>query len=247
MTWIKICGITNLEDAQAAVDAGADALGFVFYEKSPRHIAPDLAREIVRSLPAQVGKVGVFVDMPARQRVELYNDVRLTAMQSYPFSDSSASDSGTAWSLNLFWQPPQGYICFPMDFFLQDEASARGLAENVARMAEERASAGDGIGDALHSAVLDAIFLDSGGLQMPGGTGKVFDWKKASPILESTRGRLKIVIAGGLTPGNVGGAISILRPWGVDVSTGVESRPGKKDVTKIRAFVDAVRQADRLQ
>jgi phosphoribosylanthranilate isomerase len=248
VTWVKICGITNLEDAQAAVEAGADALGFVFYEKSPRNIAPDTAQEIVRLLPSEVGKVGVFVDMPAKQRFELYNDIRLTAMQSYPFSQPPSDDSRTAYSLNSFWQPPKSYICFPMSFFLEEEDRVRGLAQDFARIAEQRSAFGkDHPAEKLKPAILDTIFLDAGGIQEPGGTGNTFDWNKALPLVDSTRGHFKVVVAGGLTPSNVAEAMRILRPWGVDVSSGVESGPGKKDLTKIRAFIDAVREADRLQ
>ena len=248
MTWIKICGITNPEDAQAAVEAGADALGFVFYEKSPRNIAPEAAREIVRSLPSAIQKVGVFVDTPAQRRVEIYNDARLTAVQTYPFNRLDCDDEKLAFSLNSFWQSPKSYVCFPMKFFLEDRDRVRGLAQDFARMGEQQSGVGNHYPSAeLNSAVLDCIFLDSGGIENPGGTGKTFDWDMASPILAPMRDRFKIVVAGGLNASNVGRAISTLHPWGVDVSSGVESRPGKKDVTKIRAFIDAVREAERLQ
>lgn len=93
---------------------------------------------------------------------------------------------------------------------------------------------------------MDTFVLDSGDLRMPGGTGKTFDWKKAIPIAEAMReGGVKLVVAGGLTAGNVGEAMQILKPWGVDVVSGVEARPGKKDPEKVRAFVKAVRDADR--
>jgi phosphoribosylanthranilate isomerase len=90
------------------------------------------------------------------------------------------------------------------------------------------------------------IFLDSGTLQQPGGTGVAFDWQKAAPIVERLQRVVRVVIAGGLNPTNVTEAIHILRPWGVDVSSGVESTPGKKDPEKVRAFVSAVRKAEEL-
>jgi phosphoribosylanthranilate isomerase len=90
------------------------------------------------------------------------------------------------------------------------------------------------------------IFLDSGSLQQPGGTGVAFDWQKAAPIVERMRQVVKVVVAGGLRPANVAEAIHILKPWGVDVSSGVEAKPGKKDPEKVRAFVAAVRKAERL-
>ena len=93
----------------------------------------------------------------------------------------------------------------------------------------------------------DALLLDSATHAQPGGTGKVFDWQKAAPIAESVRqGGLKLVVAGGLTPINVAEAMGILNPWGVDVVSGVEARPGKKDPEKVRAFVSAVRKADEI-
>jgi phosphoribosylanthranilate isomerase len=93
---------------------------------------------------------------------------------------------------------------------------------------------------------LDTFVLDSGDLRAPGGTGKTFDWNKAAPIVEGMRqGGVKLVVAGGLTADNVSEAIAILKPWGVDVASGVEATPGKKDPEKVRAFVNAVRAADK--
>jgi len=94
--------------------------------------------------------------------------------------------------------------------------------------------------------LLDRIVLDSGDLRQPGGTGNTFDWNKAVLIAEGMRqGGVKLIVAGGLTPANVGDAIGVLKPWGVDVASGVEARPGKKDPEKVRAFVRAVRETDR--
>jgi phosphoribosylanthranilate isomerase len=94
--------------------------------------------------------------------------------------------------------------------------------------------------------IFDTFFLDSGNGQKPGGTGQPFDWRKATPIAEGMRqGGLKLIVAGGLNPGNVAEAIHILKPWGVDVSSGVEARPGKKDPEKVRAFIQAVRNTEK--
>ena len=92
-----------------------------------------------------------------------------------------------------------------------------------------------------------AIFLDSGTFEQPGGTGKVFDWGKALPWVEQLKQTVNVVVAGGLTPTNVTEALRILKPWGVDVSSGVEAEPGKKDSAKVRRFISAVRQADKNQ
>jgi phosphoribosylanthranilate isomerase len=94
--------------------------------------------------------------------------------------------------------------------------------------------------------LMETFFLDSGDSAQPGGTGEIFDWKKAVPLADAMRkGDLKLVVAGGLTPENVGEAMGILHPWGVDVSSGVEAKPGKKEPHKVRAFVKAVREADK--
>jgi phosphoribosylanthranilate isomerase len=102
------------------------------------------------------------------------------------------------------------------------------------------------VGPPIPEGVFDTYFLDSGNEQTPGGTGKPFDWRKAVPVAEGMRqGGLKLVVAGGLNPDNVAEAIEVLQPWGVDVSSGVEARPGKKDPEKVRAFVLAVRRTEK--
>jgi phosphoribosylanthranilate isomerase len=240
MTWVKICGITNLEDALTAVDAGADALGFVFHEKSPRKVRPDTAREIVARLPGNVEKVGVFVypsvsavsdqaDLNAPVRVFLeqvwrlvrairFNAVQMVSADWPPESSSIGVDLGPE---------VKSYFTVP----------AKGMVENV-RWIENSVPA-----DVLKRF---AVILDSGGPQQPGGTGKPFDWAKAAPLVHSMSRSVNVVIAGGLTPSNVTEAIRTLHPWGVDVSSGVEARPGKKDPEKVRAFVTAVREADKV-
>jgi phosphoribosylanthranilate isomerase len=217
MTWVKICGMTNLEDALVAVDAGANAVGFVFYEKSPRYVPVETAREIVNKLPDRIETVGVFVG--SSQAVETALAVGLDAMQSYLVADP-----------NFKMPPPhppefrklRNYLAMPYSSFLRSTLPAE-----------------------VMSRLFGAVFIDSGDKHMPGGSGKTFDWREASPALNALAKQMDIVIAGGLTPENVGDAINILRPWGVDVASGVEARPGKKDPDKVRAFVKAVREADR--
>jgi phosphoribosylanthranilate isomerase len=221
MTWIKICGITNLEDALAAADAGADALGFVFYKQSPRNIDPEKAREIVAQLPPEVEKVGVFVgDQSPQQILEVAERAELTALQlhvGFPFAsgDKAGFDCGDR----------KVYLALPADLFL--EAGAEWKSANQP------------------SSAISAILLDSGTSQQPGGTGKSFDWQKAALLVEAMTRTTNVVVAGGLNPVNVAEAIRILQPWGVDVASGVEAAPGKKDLQQLQAFIAAVRRADK--
>jgi phosphoribosylanthranilate isomerase len=139
-----------------------------------------------------------------------------------------------------FPRPLKIFFSLPTAYFLGDEQKIDGLGESFRHL--RRRAPGQ---PAIPEGCFDTFFLDSGTLQQPGGTGQVFDWGKAMPVAEGMReGGLKLVVAGGLTPANVAEAMRILKPWGVDVSSGVEARPGKKDPDKVRAFVAAVRQED---
>jgi phosphoribosylanthranilate isomerase len=243
MTWIKICGITNLEDAETAVEAGADALGFVFYEKSPRNVAPGRAREIVVKLPAQIEKVGVFVNGAGLDPVGVAREVGLTGIQnSVGFLTPAGQQAPMSVAFAGFSRPPKLFLSFPAAWFLEDPEKIKQLAETNSHLCVDdpaRPSSSDGL--------VDTFFLDSGTLEQPGGSGKSFDWARAAPIAEKMQsGGVKLVVAGGLTPANVAEAMRILKPWGVDVSSGVEARPGKKDAEKVRAFVSAVRESDEI-
>jgi phosphoribosylanthranilate isomerase len=238
MTWVKICGMTNLEDALTAVEAGADAVGFVFYEKSPRNVTVETAREIVRELPEGVEKIGVFVAGVGPEPHEVVLQAGLTGIQSYlPFESGGGSGSATVTGRGVFPEHARFLMALSMKFFEEDHAVQQ-LASSLAHL---RSLPGD---VSPPEGWMDTVVLDSGDLRMPGGTGRSFDWEKAVPIAEGMRrGSVKLVVAGGLTAENVGEAIRILQPWGVDVSSGVEARPGKKDAEKVRAFVRAVRAA----
>ena len=243
MTWVKICGITNLEDARTAVEAGADALGFVFYEKSPRNVTPDTVREIVRQMPAHVEKVGVFVGNLPKDLLELVHVLGLTGSQIYVGRNAAIAHEQTAYALSSFLPSFKNYVSAPASWFIDSEDQAKSYASSVARATKsDRSNPG---ADALRN-FFGTIILDSGDLDQPGGTGVVFDWQRAASIVEHMQQVVKVVVAGGLNPTNVTEAIHVLKPWGVDVSSGVESRPGKKDPEKVRAFVSAVRQAERL-
>ncbi len=221
MTWIKICGITNLQDAQAAADAGADAVGFVFYEKSPRYIDADSVRSIVAKLPAKLEKVGVFVHAANAGMEKIAQQAGLTGVQVH--ADPT-----------LQGQPPEPrlpphfkrYLALPGRLFYGEKGATTKWFMPRGRR-------------------IDAIFLDSGTERQPGGTGEVFDWQKAVAMVGLIGRIVPIVVAGGLNPGNVTDAIRILHPWGVDVSSGVEASPGKKDPEKIRAFIQSARNPEK--
>ena len=232
MTWVKICGITNLEDALDAVDAGADALGFVFYEKSPRRMEPDAARRIVEQLPQKIEKIGVFVDLSQEQLAEIVNEVGLTGVQCRlrPSAAGAAPDGRTKYK-----NPVRMILPLSVTQLLQNEKRLQGLTAEFVRMSESRRP----------SAAFDTFLLDSTTPERPGGTGKAFDWQRIAALVQVMNKSVKVILAGGLTPDNVGKAMKILRPWGVDVSSGVEAAPGKKDPEKVKAFIRAVRGADR--
>jgi phosphoribosylanthranilate isomerase len=242
MTWIKICGITNLEDAKVAVEAGADALGFVFYEKSPRNIGPEVAHEIVSRLPERVEKVGVFVDGSGFHPVDVVRQVGLTAIQnSLGFLPSVAQTPQMAIAFAGFPRPPKLFLSFPAAWFFGGAEKIKGLAESFSHLGRDISGR-----PARPQGWFDTFFLDSSTVQQPGGTGMPFDWEKVVPVAEGMQERgFKLVVAGGLTSANVTEAIRVLKPWGVDVSSGVEARPGKKDPHKVRAFVQAVRLAEK--
>jgi len=241
MTWVKICGITNLEDALVAVEAGADALGFVFYEKSPRKIPPEKARTIAEQLPEHVERVGVneFSESSMRGVV----NIGLTALQHHIslLQTRSREDEQTL-GLRAYCSshPLKIFISLPAQFLLRTDEQVKSITRDFSCLGGEEPNRGDG------NRVFDTFFIDSGGPNQPGGTGKPFDWTKAVPIAEGMReDGLRLVVAGGLTPDNVTQAMSILHPWGVDVSSGVEASAGKKDPEKVRAFIKAVRDADK--
>jgi len=242
MTWVKICGITNLEDALTAVEAGADALGFVFYEKSPRNVTPETVSQIVRQIPGHIEKVGVFVGDNPDNPPEFWPSMGLTGSQVHigpePVTETTLS------ALSCFPAGFKTYPSMPAQPLIDSEERASRFIYVVTRIAEiMRAYPGR----ERPTNFFDTMFLDSGALEQPGGTGVAFDWKGAAPIVERLQQVGKVVVAGGLNSTNVTEAIHILKPWGVDVSSGVELKPGKKDPEKVRAFVAAVRQAERVE
>ena len=202
---IKICGITNTADAEVAVAAGADALGFVMYRKSPRWVEPAVARSIVAGLPPFVSAVGVFVNEEAEK-------VR-TLMDECGFALAQLHGDETALYCQDLGRPVLKALR------LKNRGTFLALAEFQGR------------------ANVRGVLIDAFSDQAYGGTGQTVDWTLAEEAARST----PIILAGGLNPANVAGAIRLVRPYGVDVSSGVEKSPGKKDPDKVRAFVEAAR------
>lgn len=202
---VKICGITNLEDAMAAVEAGADALGFNFYRESPRFVKSDVVKRIVAQLPPFVTAVGVFVNEDVKIVRDWMDDCGLALAQLH-------GDEAAAYC-DLLGRPVLKAIR------LKDRGSLLAVAEYRGRAR-------------VRGFVLDAFSATS-----YGGTGQVADWDLAAEVARSTC----VILAGGLTPENVAEAIQKVQPYGVDVSSGVESRPGKKDHKKLRAFIEAAK------
>jgi len=222
MTWVKICGMTNLEDALTAVEAGADAVGFVFYEKSPRNVSVEVAREIVEKLPEGVEKVGVFVNLDSEQIREIVLTVGLSAIQLHGPE-----------SMNCLWED------------LRPTAESVGTSKLIPMVyGDALKDGGFLISDRVRSQIF-AILLDSRSDGTAGGTGTTFDWSAVRDMVQAMSLVVPVIVAGGLTPANVSEAMRLFQPFGLDVASGVEARPGKKDAEKVRAFVKAVRDAER--
>ena len=215
--WIKICGNTTLADARLAAAAGAEALGFVF-APSPRRIAPGEAAQIIAALPASIEKIGVFVDAPVEEILATVAEAGLTGVQLH-FNAPPALTAKLRATLG-----PEKKILRVLHF---DPATECGGEEKLA------------------DPCMDAMLVDSRTKTAVGGTGQSFDWVAASQTLfRAARARgTRLIVAGGLTPGNVTEAIDALAPWGLDVVSGVEATPGKKDPVKLRAFLAAARAA----
>ena len=212
-TWIKICGTTCLEDALSSIEAGADALGFIF-APSKRGMLGHKAQEIIRHIPAEVERIGVFFDHGSRGIASTVSEVDVTGIQMHGLRDF----------------PPDVYDHLPED--------RRDSLRKIKTVLVDASFA-----HSLDAAMAASDFVDAWLLDSGAGSGKTFDWMAARKQVADRPG--KFIIAGGLTPENVGEAIRTFHPWGVDVVSGVESVPGRKDPEKLKAFVAAVRRAEK--
>jgi phosphoribosylanthranilate isomerase len=239
--WIKICGNTSLADALLAVEAGADALGFVF-APSPRRVTAAQVAAITPHLPLTVEKIGVFVDAALD---EIEATVRACGLTGVQLHFEAAPDFPAKLRERL---GPTLRILRVVHFDVQQASESGGLASRhgFSRAATAAEATMDLAPEACFLAsVLDAILVDSRTATAAGGTGETFDWLIARETLFQNAKERKLVAAGGLHPANVAEAIAALRPWGVDVASGVEAAPGRKDPNKVREFVARARAANR--
>jgi phosphoribosylanthranilate isomerase len=222
MPWVKICGTTNPQDALVAAEAGADAIGMLF-APSKRRITVEQGIEITRALPKTVEKVGVFYDETSSVIEQIASEVGLTAVQlhgdeSPEFAKSLFRGSARRGQMRVF------KTLHMIDGF--EEVAREFLREQCV----------DGL-------LLDSVVLEASGDVSRGGTGQSFDWTSTSAFLPGIRSETRVIVAGGLSPANVQEAIRWMQPWGIDVCSGVEREPGKKDHKKVREFVSAARAA----
>ena len=196
MTFVKFCGMTRDADVDVACELGVNALGFVLWPQSPRHVEMRRLEGLVRRLPPAVLPVGVFV-APDAAAVQAARDAGVRVVQLH--GDGGAAVAGERWI-------------------------ARAIDTDFAAVPDD---------------IL--VVLDAHDPIRHGGTGRIIDWHRAASIASTRR----LLLAGGLTPGNVGDAIRQVRPYGVDVASGIEERPGVKSITAMQAFIAAVREADQ--
>jgi phosphoribosylanthranilate isomerase len=204
MVKVKICGITSLEDALTSIEAGADAVGFVFYPLSPRHIFPEQAADIIRCLPSFVQTVGLFVN------------------EEQSVVNSTADQCGLD-IVQLHGKETPEYC-----EYVRRRVIKAFRVKDITTL------------DSLVQYHVSGYLLDAWSPLALGGTGKTFNWEIASEA--SNRGH-RVILAGGLTPDNVAEAVRLVTPYAVDVSSGVECSPGRKDADKIRTFIIQARQA----
>jgi phosphoribosylanthranilate isomerase len=205
MTEIKICGITNLEDASFAAECGADALGLIFYSRSPRYVAPERAKKIIEKLPDRIAKVGVFVNQELQEVKKTVEFCGIDLVQLH--GDES----------------PEYCRQFPSSLLIKAFSPRR---ESDLRR--------------LRNYPVRAVVVDTYDPLRYGGTGKRSKWRLAVKVKETH----SLILAGGLNTGNIREAIDIVAPHAVDINSGVESSPGRKDHKKVRAIIEVLRSTE---
>jgi phosphoribosylanthranilate isomerase len=225
---VKVCGLTNRADTQAAVAAGADLLGFIFFPQSPRHVTPGQVREILaEAAPEQAGvwTVGVFVNEPPETVAQVLDFCGLDLAQLHGE------------------EPPEalGLRC-------DSDSPLRGRSYKALRPcslqeALEMAHIYALLPSCRYGGCLPAFLLEAYHPHLRGGTGQTGDWSMAA----SLAGQYPLLLAGGLSPANVAQAVRVVRPWGVDVASGIERSPGQKDHAALRAFIAAVRGEGQIE
>ncbi len=204
MTQVKICGITNLDDARVAVEAGADMIGFIFYPPSPRYVAPEQAQRIVEELPPGVAAIGVFVNETVEAITQVAESSGVKRVQLHGDETPSVCDV-------LPWPVIK-------TFRFTDQVRPEDMADYT---------------------TVDAFLIEGFHATLYGGGGAMADWRQVATLHDYGR----IILAGGLTPENVPEAVRIVQPYAVDVGSGVEASPGKKDWQKVRTFVRQAKAA----
>ena len=212
-TRVKICGVRTSDIARSAVDAGAHALGLVFASGSPRLISFEEAGAIAREVPPFVELVGLFVDHDVKQIRSLADDLPITLIQLHGDYDAGAIDA---------LSPHR--VIRAVNFDVESALDTLTYWDQMHRELDN----------------LAGILIDAPAGTQPGGTGEAFDWQALRRVLDQVNPGAPLILAGGLTPQNVAQAVRIVRPWAVDVSSGVESSRGVKDPRKIAEFCEAV-------
>jgi len=222
--WIKICGNTSLDDVSISVDAAADAVGFVF-AASPRQVRPEQVAPIAAQLPGDLTHVGVFQTRDFAEIVKALRTSGLSGIQLHGGLDLTLIEN-----LRREFGERQ-FLIQTLHWSVDDDPaeSERHLRDGM------RAVAGQNI--------VDAILLDARTAAAAGGTGRTIDWSRAHDVVAAEAGKMRIVLAGGLNAQNVALAIHTVKPWGVDVSSGVERKPGQKEPARVRTFILAARTA----
>ena len=218
--WVKICANTTVEDALLAAEMGADAVGFVF-APSVRQVTAAQVREIAAALPEGVERVGVFGRLAAQDIARAADTARLTAVQLHGGLDLKLVEE-------LGQLGKMGIEIIHTVHWAVGENSAERVAADLAALTNVRENA--------------RVLVDAKVGKASGGLGVAYDWAQAATVLRGQAG-LRVIVAGGLRPETVAEAVGVLAPWGVDVASGVEAQPGRKDAAKIRQFIEKARRA----